>query len=91
MAFASRIHAPAPGSVRVTLWKLDASGPIAPQISALRRAFRLEKPLQGTIADPARPGWQTLISRWNLMGCHGNFEREKGASAVPQTVRLFTT
>jgi hypothetical protein len=63
--------------------KLDASGLIAPQISGLRRAIRLEKPLQGAIADPARPGSQTLISRWNLVGCHGNFEREKGASAVP--------
>src|SRR5260370_26103830 len=78
MAFASRIHSPAPGTVRVKLQKLDASGPIAPQISALRRAIRLEKPLQGTIADPARPGSQTLISRWNLVGCHGTSSVKRG-------------
>src|SRR2546430_10094916 len=84
MAQAGRIHAPAPGAVRVGWRKLDASGPIAPQISALRRAVRLEKPLQGTNADPARPGSQTLISRWNLVGCHWDFEREKGPLPSPQ-------
>jgi hypothetical protein len=71
MALASRIHAAAPGIVRLSMQKLDASGPMAPQIAALRGAFRLEKPLQGAIADPARPGSQTRISRWNLVGCHG--------------------
>jgi hypothetical protein len=51
-------------------------------MSALRRAFRLEKrlsverpsvkkPWQRTIADPARPESQTLISARNLLGCHG--------------------
>src|SRR5258705_5300592 len=91
MALAGRIHAPAPGGVRATLRKLDARGPIAPQISALRRAIRLEKPLQGAIADSARPGSQTLISRWNLVGCHGTSSVKKGPRPSPQTVRLFTT
>jgi hypothetical protein len=40
-------------------------------MSALRRAFRLEKPPHRTIADPALPMAQTLISRRNLLGCHG--------------------
>jgi hypothetical protein len=52
-------------------------------MSALRRAFRLEKrlsvekppsvkkPWRRTIADPARPESQTLISARNLLGCHG--------------------
>ncbi len=83
MALAGGIHAQAPGSIRVTLWKLDASGPIAPQISAHRRAVRLEKPLQGTIADPARPGPQTLISRWNLVGCHGTSSVKKRGRGRP--------
>ena len=88
MTFASRIHAPAPGSVRAELRKLDANGPIAPQMSTLCRAFRVEKPpirtRRGTIADPARPQSQTLISRRNLVGCHG-ISSVNGASAVPQT------
>ncbi len=83
MAIGGRIHSPAPGAVRVGLRKLDASGPIAPQISALRRAVRLEKPVQGTIADPARPGSQTLISRWNLVGCHGISSVKKGPRPSP--------
>jgi hypothetical protein len=52
-------------------------------MSALRRAFRLEKrfsvekPIrlkktwQGTMTDPRRPKPQTLISARNLLGCHG--------------------
>jgi hypothetical protein len=40
-------------------------------MSALRRAFPREKPPRRTIADPALPLAQTLISRWNLLGCHG--------------------
>jgi hypothetical protein len=60
-------------------------------MSALRRAFRLEKPLRGTIADAAHPKPQTLISRWNLLGCHGISSVKNGASAVPKPVRLFTT
>src|SRR5437867_1828637 len=83
MAFASPIHARAPGSVRAELRNLDASGPIAPQISRLRRAICLEKPVQGTIADPARPGSQTLISRWNLVGCHGISSVKKGPRPSP--------
>jgi hypothetical protein len=56
---------------------LDANGPIAPQMSALRRAFRLEKrdsvtrALRRTNTDPRRPKPQTLISARNLLGCHG--------------------
>jgi len=40
-------------------------------MSGLRRTFRLEKPLRGSIADAAHPKPQALISRWNLLGCHG--------------------
>jgi hypothetical protein len=61
MARGSRIHAPAPGAVSAKLRKLDANRPIAPQISRLRRTFRLENPFlvkrprRGAIADPAGP------------------------------------
>src|ERR1700737_3935137 len=84
MTRGSRIHATAPGAARVYKRKLDANGPIAPQMSALRRAFRLEKPLRGTIADAAHPKPQTLISRWNLVGCHG-ISSVIGGLAGPQT------
>ena len=43
MTRSSRIHAPAPAAERADLRKLDANGPIAPQMSALRRAFPVEK------------------------------------------------
>jgi hypothetical protein len=51
---------------------------------ALRPAFPVEKPPRGTIADPVFPIPQTLISRWNLLGCHG-ISSVNGASAVPKT------
>jgi hypothetical protein len=51
---------------------------------ALRPAFPVEKPPRGTIADPVCPIPQTLISRWNLLGCHG-ISSVNGASAVPKT------
>jgi len=57
-------------------------------MSALRRAFPVEKP--ALIADPRRPKPQTLSSAWDLVGCHG-ISSVNGASAVPQPVRLFTT
>jgi hypothetical protein len=63
---------------------LDANGPIAPQMSALRRAFRLEKPVQGTISGPSRPISQALSSTWNLLRCHGISSVNRFA-AVPQT------
>jgi len=63
---------------------LDANGPIAPQIYALRPAFPVEKPQQSTIACSERPTLQTLSSRWNLLGCHG-ISSVNGASAVPKT------
>jgi hypothetical protein len=64
-------------------------------MSALRRAFPVEKPFpaekpilfkawRGTIADPGRPPPKILISRWNLVGCHG-ISSVDGASAVPET------
>jgi hypothetical protein len=95
MALVSRIHAPAPGAVRGKLRKLDANGPIAPQLSALRRAFRHEKPFskqkprRDTIIGPARSASQTLSSRWNLLGCHGissiGISSVNAASAAPKT------
>ena len=100
MTLGSRIHAPAPGAGRGDLRKLDANGPIAPQMSALRRAFPLEKrrsnrkPRRGTIADPACPTIATPDFRWNLLGCHGisaGISSVNAASAVPKPVRLFTT
>jgi hypothetical protein len=75
--------------------KLDANGPIAPQISALRRAFPAEKPRTGTIAasgPPPRP----LISRRNLLGCHGfssakeGFGRPKPGSALHHLVTALS-
>jgi hypothetical protein len=53
-------------------------------MSAFRRTFRLEKPLRGTIADAAHPKPQTLISRWNLLGCHGIASVKEGFGR-PQT------
>jgi hypothetical protein len=59
-------------------------------MSALRRAFRLEKRpsvrkhrsvkklWRRAIVDPARPESQTLISAWNLLGCHGISSVKKG-------------
>src|SRR5712691_5330051 len=84
MAGGRRIHAPAPEAVRQRRWKLDANGPIAPQMSVLRRAFRLEKPVQGTISGPSRPISQALSSTWNLLRCHGISSVNRFA-AVPQT------
>jgi hypothetical protein len=92
MACASRIHAPAPGAVRVKVRKLHANGPIAPQICALRAAFPVEKPLRGTVAAPARPTSQPLISRRNVLGCHGissvkwGLGRPKTGSALHHSV-----
>ena len=63
---------------------MDANGPIAPQMSALRRAFRLEKPVQGTISGPSRPISQALSSTWNLLRCLGISSVNRFA-AVPQT------
>jgi hypothetical protein len=49
---------------------MDANGPIAPQISALRRAFPAKKPRTGTIAASG-PASRPLISGRNLLGSHG--------------------
>ena len=98
-----RIHAQAqeqtpeqaPEGVRPVEVILDANGPIAPQMSTLCRAFPVEKPPiertgRGAMADPPRAQSQTLISRRNLVGCHG-ISSVNGASAAPKPVRLFTT
>jgi hypothetical protein len=54
--------------------KLDANGPIAPQISTPCRVSPAKKPgknaRQAAIAVP-RPSPQALISGRNLLGCHG--------------------
>src|SRR6202043_3443657 len=39
MARRSRIHAHAPGAIPQQIWNFGSSGPIAPQIHRLRRAF----------------------------------------------------
>src|SRR5216684_2379880 len=94
MSPAGRIHAPAPGGIRARNRKLDANGPIAPQISALRRAFGPETPFpvkkpilvkarRGMMADPARPPSHPLISRWNLLGCHGISSVKEGLGRPP--------
>src|SRR5207248_9828479 len=76
-ARANPAHAARPGKDRRKAGILDANGPIAPQMSAPRRTFRLGKrlrvkrPWRGTIADPAHPRPRTLFSAWNFKGCHG--------------------
>ena len=77
MARRSRAHAPSPGVFQPAEWKMDANGPIAPQISALRRAFPAEKPRTGTIAASG-PASRPLISRRNLLGCHGISSAKEG-------------
>jgi hypothetical protein len=63
--------------------KLDANGPIAPQISAPRRAFPAKKPLRGATAV-SRPRRQPLFSGRNLLGCHG-ISNVKVGLGRPQT------
>jgi len=65
-------------------WKLDANGPIAPQMYALRRAFRLEKPSRHDFRSLAAH-IATLSSTWNLLGCHGISSVNRFA-AVPKPV-----
>jgi hypothetical protein len=74
---------------------MDANGPIAPQISALRRAFPAKKPRTGTIAAPG-PAARPLISRRNLLGCHGissakeGFGRSQPGSALHHSVTALS-
>jgi len=56
---------------------MDANGPIAPQISALRRVFPAKKPLQDAIAI-SRPIRPPLFSRRNLLGCHDISNAKEG-------------
>ncbi|MEH2543877.1 hypothetical protein V1283_000522 [Bradyrhizobium sp. AZCC 2262] len=56
---------------------MDANRPIAPQISALRRAFLAKKPQTGTIAASG-PASRPLISGRNLLGCHGISSAKEG-------------
>ena len=77
------------------LRKLDANGPIAPQISALRRAFPPRKaPPQsptGTIAAPVRPQIANPDFPMEFAGLPWDFERQTGPRPSPKPVRLFTT
>src|SRR6185312_13903036 len=82
MARRSRVHAPSPGVSQPAKWKMDANRPIAPQISALRRAFPAEKPRTGTIAASG-PASRPLISGRNLLASHGISERETGPRPSP--------
>ncbi|MEH2562598.1 hypothetical protein V1289_002225 [Bradyrhizobium sp. AZCC 2289] len=66
----SRGHAPVSGTFQRTEQKLDADGPIAPQIPAFCQPFPAKEPSQGVIAV-SRPDQQTLISVRNLLACHG--------------------
>jgi hypothetical protein len=70
MTLISRGHAPVSGVLQCAEQKLDADGPIAPQIPAFRQPFPAKKPSQGAIAV-SRPAQQTLISVRNLLACHG--------------------
>jgi hypothetical protein len=73
---------------------LDANELISPQISPFGGSFPVEKPFlveklwRGRFSRYARSGLQTLVSPWNLVGCHGiraGFRALNGASAVPKT------
>ena len=87
-------------AVRVRFRKLDANGPIAPQMSALRRAFPRRKARSTESPGEARspippPRSQPRCSPWNLLGCHGisepGFRASMRPRPSPKPVRLFTT
>jgi hypothetical protein len=82
MARAGRAHAPALADRRRER-KLDANDPIAPQIPTICAPDSDEPP--DASADPARDPGQTLVSAWNLLGCHRAFEREKERLAAPKS------
>ena len=82
-------HAPAPGERESS--KLGSNGPIAPRIPGLSSAFRRKLPNARTIADPARPRGQTLVSAWNLLGCHRVSSMTRGAKPVLALHHLVTT
>ena len=82
MAWRSRAHAPAPGVFRSMVRRLDANGPIAPQISALRRAFPAKKPLQDAIAI-SRPTRHSPVFPTEFAGLPWHFERERGPRPSP--------
>jgi hypothetical protein len=86
----SRGHAPAFSVFQPRISKLDANGPIAPQIPALCRAFPAKKPLRGATAVP-RPRRQPLFSRRNLLGCHDISSVKEGLGRPQKPVRLFIT
>jgi hypothetical protein len=78
-------HAPAPGERESS--KLGSNGPIAPRIPGLSGAIRRKSPKAHAIADPARPKGQTLVSAWNLLGCH----RVSSVKRAPNRFWRFTT
>ncbi len=83
MAWRSRAHAPAPSVFQsAKCGRLDANGPIAPQISALRRAFPAKKPLQDANAI-SRPTRHPLFSATEFAGLPWHFERERGPRPSP--------
>jgi hypothetical protein len=81
----SSAHAPAPGEYESS--KLGSNGPIAPRIPDFFGAFRRNSPKAHAIADPARPKGQTLVSAWNLLGCH----RASSVKWAPNRFWRFTT
>jgi hypothetical protein len=76
MAWRSRAHAPAPGEFQTANSKMDANGPIAPQISALRRAFPAKRPQDANTIS--RPTGHPLFPRRNLLGCHDILNAKEG-------------
>ena len=90
MAWRSRAHAPSSGVFQPAKWKMDANGPIAPQISALRRAFPAESREQARL-PLSGPASRPLISGQEFAGLPWHFERERGPRPSPTPVRLFTT
>ena len=77
-------HARAPGAGRRRKWKLDADGPMAPQISALCRAFPAEKPPTHASTRCSPPQAANPDFRRNWLGCHGISSVKEGL-ASPKT------
>jgi hypothetical protein len=72
-------HAPAPGAGGPKTRNLEANQPIAPRIPVFFSPFWRERRQASALADPTRPQEQTLVSAWNVLGCHRVSSVKKGA------------
>src|SRR6185437_1121719 len=90
-----RTHARATDAGGPREGKLQANRPIAPRIPAFSSPFRRKSRKTGAIADPARPKeettGQTLVSAWNVLGCHRASSVNKGAKPALALHHLVTT